>query len=130
MKKTKILLVCAMGLNRSKYLAKYLKNKGYSTRFGGVGHGKIDLHAHNPFTQEDVDWCDLIITARKKHGPLIKKKFKTKGKKIIQLDVTDSRRMVIPDHPELDNLDYETFQRRWTYPKLRKAIRPYLPLKP
>jgi tRNA 2-selenouridine synthase SelU len=34
--KTKVLCVCARGRNRSKYLAKYLRRGGYSTRAGGV----------------------------------------------------------------------------------------------
>jgi len=122
----KILCVCAMGRNRSKYLASYLKNKGYRTRYGGIGHGRINFHAHNPFSQEDVDWADIILVVRKKHKPLLKKNYKIKGKKIIVLDVTDSRRTIGEKYPKLKDLDYEIFQKRWTYPQLRKAIKPHL----
>ena len=90
-KKPKILCVCAMGLNRSKYLALYLKNKGHQTRYGGVGFEKIHGSAHNPFNQEDVNWADIIIVVRKRHRPLLRKNYKIKNKKIIVLDVTDSR---------------------------------------
>ncbi|MFQ5531796.1 MAG: hypothetical protein ACE5ES_04235 [Candidatus Nanoarchaeia archaeon] len=118
-----------MGLNRSKYLASYLKNKGYSTRFGGIGFGRVNLNPHNPFKQEDIDWADIIIVVRKKHKPLLKKHYKIEHKRIIVFDVTDSRRIVGEKYPKFANLDYETFQRKWTYPRLRKAIKPYLPLK-
>ena len=122
----KILCVCAMGRNRSKYLASYLKNKGYRTRYGGIGYGRIDLHPDNPFNQEDVDWANIIIVVRKKHKPLLKKHYKIKNKKIIVLDVTDSRKAIGEKYPKLKDLDYETFQKKWTYPQLRKAIKPYL----
>ena len=124
--KLKILCVCSMGKNRSKYLASYLKNKGYRTRYGGIGHGRIDLHPDNPFNQEDVNWADIILVVRKRHKPLLKKNYKIKGKKIIVLDVTDSRRIVGEEYPEFKDLDFETFQKTWTRPQLRKAIKPYL----
>ncbi len=128
-KRPRVLLVCSMGLNRSKYLAAYLKNKGHPTRFGGIGFGRIHKEAHNPFKQEDIDWADIIITARKRHRPLIKKKFKLHGEKIIVLDVTDSRRIIGEQHPEFRGLEFAEFQRKWTRPQLRKSLRPYLPLK-
>jgi rhodanese-related sulfurtransferase len=34
-KKLKVLCVCTRGMNRSKYLAKYLEGRGYSNRAGG-----------------------------------------------------------------------------------------------
>lgn len=127
-KRKRVLVVCSMGLNRSKYLAFYLKNKGYNIRYGGIGFGRINEKAHNPFNQKDIDWTDVIIVVRKKHKPLLKKHYKIKNKKIIVLDVTDSRRIIGKKYPELNNLDFETFQKRWTRPQLRKAIKPYLPL--
>ena len=127
--KSKILCVCSMGRNRSRYLASYLKNKGYRTRYGGIGHGRKDVNPDNPFNQKDVDWANIIIIVRKKHKPILKKNYKIKGKKIIILDVTDSRRIIGEEHPEFKDLDYATFQKKWTYPQLRKAIKPYLPLK-
>ena len=128
-KKPKVLTICSMGLNRSKYLASYLKKKGYRTRYGGIGFGRIDKIAHNPFKQKDIDWADIIIVVRKKHKPLLRKHHNVKGKKIIVLDVTDSRRRVERKFPELRKLDFKTFNNKWTYPQLRKAIKPYLPLK-
>lgn len=127
--KPKILCVCTMGLNRSKYLAKYLKNKGYSTRFGGVGPYKYKDKKENELKNEDIDWSDIIITVRPKHKPLLKKRFKTKGKKIIVIDVTDSKRKVPENMAHLRELKDWEFNKKWTYPQLRKAIKPYLPLK-
>ncbi|MBS3092089.1 hypothetical protein J4466_01575 [Candidatus Pacearchaeota archaeon] len=129
MKKPKVLCICSMGINRSKYLANYLKNKGYRTRYGGIGFGIIHEKAHNPFKQEDIDWAEVIIVVRKKHKPLLKKHYKVKGKRIIVLDVTDSRKIIGGKYSHLNNLDHPTFNRMWTYPQLRKAIKPYLPLK-
>ena len=125
--KIKVLTVCALGRNRSKYLASYLKNKGYLTRFGGV-HDK-NLGFYNPIKQDDIDWADFIIITRKRLGSIFKKKFKVGKKEIILIDVTDSKRIIGEKYPDLGKLDYLTFQKKWTRPKLREAIKPYLPLK-
>ena len=118
-----------MGLNRSKYLAKYLKNKGYRTRFGGVGPCRIDPYPANPAKQEDIEWADIIITARSKHKPVLKKDYAIKGKKIIALDVKDSRKAMGDIFPKFKKIEKGEFNRKWTYPQLRKAIKLYLPLK-
>ncbi len=127
MTKEKVLVICSMGSNRSKYLASYLKNKGYNTRFGGI-RGRLGKFPDNPFAQEDVDWADIIIVVRKKHVALLKKKYKLKNKKIIALDVTDSRKIIAQKYPKFNNLDFDTFQKKWTRPQLRKAIKLQLPL--
>lgn len=127
--KPRILCVCTMGLNRSKYLAKHLRGKGYKTRYGGIGPLKYNDRKDNPIKKEDVKWAEIIIAAREKHRPILKEKFGVKNKKIIVLDVTDSMRLVVTDHPELANLDKKEFNKKWTYPQLRKALKPYLPLK-
>jgi len=128
-KRVKVLCICTMGANRSRYLASYLKNKGYNTRFGGVGPCRVDPEPTNPAKAEDVEWADVIITARKKHEPVLKEKFNVKGKRIIALDIPDSRRKIGQKYPEFNNLEYHEFQKKWTYPQLRKALKPYLPLK-
>lgn len=127
-KKIKILCVCSMGLNRSKYLASYLKKKGYETRYGGIGP-TININPMNPFKKEDIDWADVIITARLKHKPLLRKKYKIKNKKIISLDVSDSRGKFEEKHPDFEKLGQEVFDKKWTRPQLRKAIKLHLPLK-
>ena len=51
----KILCVCALGMNRSKYCANWLSEKGFETRFGGV-----DKNALNPLKEEDVLWVTSL----------------------------------------------------------------------
>lgn len=118
-----------MGLNRSKYLAGYLKRKGYETRYGGVGPCKFDPAPKNPINISDVEWADIIITAREKHKPILIKNYPVENKKIICLDVTDSRKAMSEIYPEFKNIEHSEFNKKWTYPQLRKAIKDYLPLK-
>jgi len=97
-KRVKVLCICTMGLNRSKYLAKYLKGKGYNTRYGGIGPCRIDPYPANPAKKQDIAWADVIITARDKHKPILLKDFGAKGKKIISLEISDSRFAMIGGH--------------------------------
>ncbi|MFH1376781.1 MAG: AAA family ATPase [Candidatus Woesearchaeota archaeon] len=120
----RILCVCAVGTNRSRYLASYLKKKGYSTKFGGVDYREEGYY--NPLKQEDVDWANTIIITRKRLKPIFDKKFKFKNKRVIVLDVTDSKRLIPEKLAHLRDLDFETFQKKWTRPQLRKAIKKYL----
>jgi len=130
MKKLKVLCICAKGKNRSRYLAKYLKGKGYTTRFGGIdGGGDFVEKIEKEITVEDVNWADIVVIVRKRLVDIFNKKFGKVGKKIIALDVTDSRRLIPEEFAHLKDLDHTEFQKKWTYPQLRKAIKPYLPLK-
>jgi len=135
MKKKKVLCICALGRNRSKYLASYLKNKGYITRFGDVELSEEEVGELSAtgvpsklLKQEDVDWADVIILVRKRLEPIFRKKFNIRGKKFIVFDVTDSQRIVSSKHPKFEGLDYLNFQKKWTRPQLRKTIKKYLPL--
>jgi predicted protein tyrosine phosphatase len=121
----KVLCICARGMNRSRYLAKYLRGKGYSTKWGGVEPFEKPEWKWNPVSQDKVDWAEVIIIVRKRVGKLFKNKFKTKGKKVIVFDVSDSQRLA-PE--EFRNLSFDEFQKKWTRPQLRKAIKPFLPL--
>ena len=127
-KKKKILLVCTMGLNRSKYLAEYLEKLGYETRHGGIGPCRVDPQPANPISRKDVEWADVIVAARKKHEPILLDEYGAKDKKIIILNVTDSRKKMGELYSEFKNIDQREFNKRWTYPQLEKAIKPYLPL--
>jgi predicted protein tyrosine phosphatase len=129
MKKPKILCICAKGINRSRYLAAYLRRKGYSTRSGGVEPYENPKYKWKPTTQKQINWADIIIVIRKRLISIIDKKFNIKNKKIIILDVTDSKRLIPDEFKELKNLDLHEFNLKWTYPQLRKAIKQYLPLK-
>ncbi len=130
MTRIKVLCVCAKGLNRSPYLAKYLRTKGYSTRSGGVENalGRKSRQPPKLIRKKDVEWADIVIIVRKRIYPLFRRKFKT-DKKIILLDVTDVKRYIPKEFVHLKDLDFKEFHRKWTYPQLRKAIKPYLPLK-
>lgn len=127
-KKLKVLCVCTMGLNRSKYLAEYLREKGYDTRYGEIGPCRIDPESKNPVKKEDIEWADIIITARKKHRPILNNNFGVKDKKIICLDLTDSRKAMGEIYPEFKNIEQDEFNQKWIYPQLRKEIERYLPL--
>ena len=59
---------------------------------------------------------------------IFNKKFKNKDKKIIGIDVTDSRRFVPRKFAKLKEENWREFDKKWTRPQLRKAIKPYLPL--
>ena len=128
-RKIKVLVGCSKGLNRSKYLAEYLRRKGYSTRFGGVEGFDDPKMEWNPITQKLIDWSDIVIVVRKRLREVLRKKFKIKSKKIVVVDVTDSKRLIPEELSHLRDLDYLTFQKKWTRPQLRKAIKPHLPLK-
>jgi len=127
--KAKILCVCAKGLNRSKYLAEYLKTDGYETRYGGLEGINPGEESPNPINQEDVDWADAIIIVRRRLEPILRGKFNAHHKKVIVLDITDSERLIKENHPELAHLTKEELNKKVTYPALRKAIKSHLPLK-
>ncbi len=120
-------------MNRSKYLAQYLKGKGYLTKYGGVeGYGDEEKNKHYRWveaTQKQVDWADILIVVRGKFKISLKKKYKVGKKKIITLEVVDSKKLIPEKFADLRDLSYWDFQKAWTYPQLRKAIKPYLPLK-
>jgi predicted protein tyrosine phosphatase len=126
--KKKILCVCVRGMNRSKYLAQYLRRKGYSTRFGGVEPYEKPEYKWTPVSQKKIDWADVIIIVRKRVAPILKKKFNINKKKLIVFDVTDSKRLIPEKFKSLRELNHKEFNRVWTYPQLRKAIKPYLPI--
>jgi len=124
----KVLCVCAKGLNRSKYLASYLQNKGYKTRFGGVEGFTAKEEAPNPISQEDVNWADVVIITRKRLKQIFLRRFKYHKKKIIILDVTDSKRLLPKEYAYLKDKSDREFDRLWRRPQLRKAIKKFFPL--
>ena len=139
MKKPKILCVCTAGLNRSKYLAGYLKSKGYETRYGGAGAFRSRIKTFlkrmrygftdNPLRGKDIKWAEIIIVVRPKHERILRSIYNIIDKKIIILDVLDTQRMIVKKFPKFKGMDSKTFNEKWTYPQLRKAIKPFLPLK-
>lgn len=126
--KKKVLCVCAQGIHRSKYLASYLKKKGYNTRYGGVDNRFLVFKPSKSIKQDDVDWADVIVIVRKRLGSIFKKKFKYNMKKLIFLDVTDDPSSLKGKFNYLRKVSYEEFARKYRNPMLRKGIDKYLPL--
>lgn len=119
----KVLCVCALGMNRSRYAAHWLAEKGFDTRFGG-----IDNNALNPLKEEDVIWADIIIIARDRHQDLLKKKFILARKKPqYVLGVSDSPSMIPEAYAHLRELPGDQFHKQWTYPRLEDALEKLLP---
>ena len=127
-KELKVLCVCARGRNRSKYLAQYLRRKGYSTTHGGVQPFKDPLRPWRPVNQKQIDDAEVIIVMRDWILSLLREDYSLKNKKIIQLEITDVPRLIPEEFKEFRKLKKKEFNRKWTYPQLRKAIKPYLPL--
>ena len=75
-------------------------------------------------------WINNISFVRKTpvtpHATIIKVK---SDKKMIVLDVSDSPVNAPPEYRGLEWAEHgQSFDQQWTYPQLRKAIEPYLPL--
>ena len=73
-KKVRVLCVCSKGRNRSKYLAGYLRRKGYTTRHRGVEPEEYEGGIEHELTQKDIDWSDVIITVRPRLKEATKRK--------------------------------------------------------
>ncbi len=81
----KILAVCTYGQNRSKYLAEYLRSKGYDAEYGGVKQASF-----NSLTQDKIDWADTIVFANRKIEEKFSEQYNHKDKKSITLDVSNN----------------------------------------
>ncbi|AJF62838.1 MAG: hypothetical protein QT11_C0001G0697 [archaeon GW2011_AR20] len=118
----KILCICLEGRNRSRYLAKYLKRKGYSTNFGGVKEG-----AEKPVLQKDIDNADLIICARNYIKGILEERYNIKNKKFIVLNVSDVAKEYGNEAVKLfEKQGEEMFQVKYVRPNLRKQIKEHL----
>lgn len=122
-RKMKILCVCALGMNRSKYCANWLSEKGFETQFGGVDKGAL-----NPLTEDMILWADAIVIARDRHKELLNQKFVLARKKTqYVLGVSDSLDMVPTEYKRLLGLPDDEFHKEWTYPHLETALNELLP---
>lgn len=116
-----ILFVCTHGMNRSKYLAEYLREKGYTTDYGGV---KED--GQNPLKQSQIEWSDIIITVRQKIKEKLLERFNVGDRKIISLEVIDNPKYFPYEQRIIAKDSWDAFQEQFVYPKLREQIQPYL----
>ena len=118
-----ILCVCALGINRSKYCARWLRERGFSTQFGGA-----DKNALNPVTPDMVLWADAIVIAHERHEKLLNDKFVLARKKPqFVLGVSDSRDKLPSEFHRLRDAPGDVFHEQWTYPQLEKALNVLLP---
>ncbi len=119
----KVLSVCSRGVNRSRYLAEYLREKGYETDFCGVAEG-----AERECTGEKIEWADLIICTTPKHLRLLLEKFHIR-KPVIVLRIRDvsagtARKMIRAGMVgELNEL-----KEKLVYWQIRREIGAFLPL--
>ena len=122
MKKKKILCVCSKGVNRSKYLAGYLRTKGFLTRYGGTEKypDKKGKKSFNYLSQKNIDWAEYIIVLRKRFLKILKKDFSVSGKKIFSLDIPGSKKEICKKYPRLKNLTKRDLNKKVTFPKIRK----------
>ncbi|MBD3355411.1 hypothetical protein GF361_05545 [Candidatus Woesearchaeota archaeon] len=117
----KILVVCTQGENRSRYLAKYLKKKGYDADYAGINPKGI-----NPITQKKVGLADMIITVRKHIKEKFLKRFKPVEKEIINLEVKDNPKRFSKEAERLAEKSWSEFQKKYVYSELRKQIEKHL----
>jgi predicted protein tyrosine phosphatase len=113
----RILIVCSQGQNRSRYLAGYLKGKGFDTDYGGV-----DPEGYNPLTQEQVDQSDIIIAVRAHIKDSLIERFDIKGKKVIALEVLDNPKRFSTEAQEIAKKSWHEFQEKYVYSELRRQI--------
>ena len=118
----KILVLCAYGRNRSRYVANYLSEKGYVTNYDGVLNDESDI------VQKKINEADVIVTVNKDVRDLLAGKFNCGGKRIIEIDVDDRPEVVLSTGKQLSGDDWYRFQEEYVYPKLIEQIDKFLPL--
>ncbi len=108
----KILVLCAYGQNRSRYLAGYLSTKGHETDFDGVKNENKDA------VQEKIDWSDMVIAVTRDIHDAAQADFDLEGKKVFALDVDDRPHKIFLSLPILTGDEWVEFQEQHVYPKL------------
>ncbi len=117
-----ILVVCNWGKNRSRYLAQYLQQQGYTVQYGG-----IYPESDNPIHQEQVDWATVLIFVQPQTQEDFKKSFKITRQQVVTLDVEDRVSVFAPEKDELSPEEWTQIQQEKVYPELEKQISKYLP---
>jgi len=120
--KTKILIICPWGRNRSRHLASYLEQKGYETKFGGVLP-----EGENLVTQDMVDWSQVIIFVTPETQESFIKLFFISHQKVITLNVEDRLKILAPNKPNPTAEEWTQIQEEKVYPELERQIDKYLP---
>ena len=117
----KILVLCSHGENRSRYLADYLRSKGYLY----VDYSGVKVSDNK--TQKKIADADLLIVVHKKVMESLSQDFDISDKKIIALDVEDRPEEVLPGKTRLDGEAWIAFQEKYVYPKLKEQIDRFIP---
>lgn len=73
----RMLIVCTSNKDRSPALEKYLKEAYPNNEYRSAGINKYFCESKGThyITQEDIDWCDLIVYAEDVHKEVIEMKF-------------------------------------------------------
>jgi hypothetical protein len=99
------------GINRSKYLAEYLKGKGFETDYDGVNNENKEE------VQKKVNWADIVITVSHDIHERALEDFDFAGKRVYALDV-DDRPEAVPGSEIFNSNVWTDFQNKSVYPKL------------
>lgn len=119
----KVLIVCSYGRNRSKYLAGYLKRRGYQTDFAG-----IRIEAAIPLSQKSINWADVVVLVHKVVREGFPPAIKLRKKRVIVIDVDDRPEKVLPARKELEGEEWLAFQKKYVYPELELQINRHFPV--
>lgn len=117
----KILAICYMGMNRSKYLANFLTGQGLEADCAG-----ILPETKNIVTQERVDRSDVLIFVQPRIREKFFLKFRANKQIIITLEVEDRLDKICPELVTPSPETITEIYRSKVYPALEKQLEPYL----
>ncbi|MFH1170920.1 MAG: hypothetical protein V1778_00040 [bacterium] len=117
-----ILVVCHWGRNRSKYVAEYLRTKGYATDFAGI----LD-ETENQVTPTRMRWAEKILVVEPSIAKELKRQFPEEKNKIVSINVDD--RTARPGVAGLTGDEWTRHQEEVVYPNLLQAVDRLLPFR-
>jgi len=113
----RILVICYMGMNRSKYLADYLTGLGFKADCAG-----ILPETKNLATQEKIDQSDILIFVMPRIKEKFLKQYKINKQEIITLDVEDRLDILCPEKDSHTPSEAKEVYEAKVYPKLIQQI--------
>jgi len=119
----KILILCAHGKNRSRYLAEYLATKGFETDFDGVKNESKEA------VQAKIAWADTVIAVTRDIHEKALADFDFTEKKVFSLDVDDRSEKFFLSCVVASGDEWIEFQEKHVYPKLIEQTNKILNLK-
>lgn len=118
----KILVICYMGMNRSKYLANFLSEQGLYASCAG-----ILAETKNLVTQDQIDQSDVLIFVMPRIQEKFLLNFQVKQQRIITLNVEDRLDLICPDKINPSPEEIQEIYSTKVYPELERQISDYLP---